>query len=48
VASSDFPRYARNLHTGGPAHEETLGVVAHNVVFHDAARASHILLPVLG
>jgi len=47
VASSDFPRYARNLHTGGRAHEETVGGVAHNTVFHDAARASHILLPVL-
>jgi hypothetical protein len=31
---------------GGTVGEETHGQVARNTVFHDATRASHILLPV--
>jgi hypothetical protein len=47
VTSSDFPQYDRNLNTGGPFAEEAHGQVAVNTIFHDALRASHILLPVL-
>ena len=47
VTSSDFPRYDRNLNTGGPFGEEVRGRAAVNTVFHDAARASHVVLPVL-
>ena len=47
VTSSDFPRYDRNLNTGGPFGEETSGRVATNTVFRDALRPSHLLLPVL-
>jgi putative CocE/NonD family hydrolase len=47
VASSDFPRYDRNLNTGGLIATETRSVVAVNTVFHDAARPSHLLLPTL-
>ena len=47
VASSEFPRYARNLHTGGPVGAEVAGRVALNTVRHDAAAASHVLLPAL-
>jgi uncharacterized protein len=47
VTSSDFPRYDRNLNTGGPFGTETDSVVATNTVFHDAVRPSHVLLPVL-
>jgi putative CocE/NonD family hydrolase len=47
VASSDFPRYDRNLNTGGPVAQETTPVVARNTVFHDSVRPSHLLLPVL-
>jgi putative CocE/NonD family hydrolase len=47
VASSDFPRYDRNLNTGGAFGEEVCGQIAVNTIFHDALRASHILLPVL-
>jgi putative CocE/NonD family hydrolase len=47
VTSSDFPRFSGNLNTGGPVEEETHGQVAINTVFHDAARPSQILLPVL-
>jgi uncharacterized protein len=46
VTSSDFPRYDRNLQTGGTFGEETQGQVARNTIFHDSMRASHILLPV--
>jgi putative CocE/NonD family hydrolase len=47
VTSSDFPRYDRNLNTGGPFGEEAHGQVAVNTVFHDAMRPSHVLLPVM-
>ena len=47
VTSSDFPRYDRNLNTGGPFAAESHSVVAVNTVFHDAARPSHLLLPIL-
>jgi putative CocE/NonD family hydrolase len=47
VTSSDFPRYDRNMNTGGPIGTEIRGEVAVNTVFHDAGRASHVLLPVL-
>jgi putative CocE/NonD family hydrolase len=47
VASSDFPRYDRNLNTGGPFGEEVRGQVATNTIFHDSIRASHVLLPVM-
>jgi putative CocE/NonD family hydrolase len=48
VTSSDFPRYDRNLNTGGPFGEEARGQVAVNTIFHDALRPSHLLLPVMG
>ena len=47
VTSSDFPRYDRNLNTGGPFGEEVRGAVAVNTIFHDALRPSYILLPIL-
>ncbi|MBV9544417.1 MAG: CocE/NonD family hydrolase [Chloroflexi bacterium] len=47
VTSSDFPRYDRNLNTGGPFGTESHGVVASNTVYHDAQRRSHLLLPML-
>ena len=46
VTSSDFPRYDRNLNTGGTFGEEVQGQVAVNTVFHDAMRPSHVVLPV--
>ncbi|MCE7986930.1 MAG: CocE/NonD family hydrolase [Caldilinea sp. CFX5] len=46
VTSSDFPRYDRNLNTGGPFGEETQGPVAVNTVFYDTGYASHVVLPV--
>src|SRR5439155_5622086 len=47
VASSDFPRYDRNLNTGGPFGTEVRGQVAINTVFHDALRPSQVVLSVL-
>ena len=47
VTSSDFPRYDRNLNTGGTFGTESHGHVAHNTLFHDRTRPSYILLPVL-
>ena len=47
VASSCFPMYDRNLNTGEAAATGTRMVTAHQQVFHDNARASYVLLPVL-
>ena len=47
VASSSFPRWDRNWQTGNNNAYETTGPVAHNRVFRDATRPSHVLLPVL-
>jgi putative CocE/NonD family hydrolase len=47
VTSSDFPRYDRNMNTGGAFGEDSTSAVAHNTIFHDAARSSHLLLPIL-
>lgn len=48
VTSSDFPRYDRNLNTGGQIGQEVYAEVALNTVFHDTLRPSHLVLPVLG
>jgi predicted acyl esterase len=47
VTSSSFPRFDRNLNTGGPVGGEATGQAALNTVFHDAARPSRIVLPVV-
>jgi hypothetical protein len=47
VTSSSFPRFDRNLNTGGPVFREAQGRVALNTIFHDALRPSRILLPVV-
>lgn len=47
VASSAFPKYDRNLNTGGPLGRERKGVVAEQTVYHDQARPSAIILPVI-
>lgn len=36
ISSSNFPRFDRNLNTGGNNYDEVTGVVAHNVVHHSA------------
>ena len=47
VSSSNFPRFTRNLNTGGNNYDETDGVVANNRVHHSAEHPSQIRLPVL-
>jgi hypothetical protein len=47
VASSDFPKFARNLNTGGANETETDAVVADNAVHHSADAASYIELPIV-
>ncbi|MDZ7632169.1 MAG: CocE/NonD family hydrolase [Gemmatimonadaceae bacterium] len=42
ISSSNFPRFDRNLNTGGNNYDETTGVVAHNVVHHSARYPSTI------
>ncbi|MBI4499975.1 MAG: CocE/NonD family hydrolase [Gemmatimonadetes bacterium] len=47
VSSSNFPRFDRNLNTGGNNYDETSWLVVRNLVYHSAVRASHLLLPVI-
>lgn len=47
VSSSNFPRFDRNLNTGGNNHDETVWQVARNTVHHGGVHASYILLPVV-
>ncbi len=47
VTSSNFPKFVRNLNTGGPNESEKTGVVADNAIHHEAAAQSYIELPVL-
>ncbi len=47
VTSSSFPRYERNLNTGGNNYDETEGIVAHNRVYHDSEHPSRLILPVV-
>ncbi len=47
VSSSNFPRFDRNLNTGGNNYDETTWVRAHNEVHHSRSFPSHVLLPVV-
>jgi uncharacterized protein len=42
ISSSNFPRFDRNLNTGGNNYDETAFVVAHNAVHHSTAYPSKI------
>jgi putative CocE/NonD family hydrolase len=47
VASAAFPKYDRNLNTGGDNERDTKYVTARQRIFHDAAHPSSIRLPVI-
>lgn len=47
VSSSNFPRFDRNMNTGGRNVDEVEPVVARNTVHHSRIHASYILLPVI-
>jgi uncharacterized protein len=47
VSSSNFPRFDRNLNTGGNNYDESNGVVAHNAVHHSAQYPSQVTITVV-
>lgn len=47
VASHAFPKFDRNMQTGGPIGKEATGIVAAQTVYHDRERASYLLVPVV-
>jgi len=47
VSSSNFPRFDRNLNTGGNNYDEEKGVVAHNAVHHSAQYPSQVTVTVV-
>jgi hypothetical protein len=47
ISSSNFPRFERNLNTGGNNYDETKWIKATNRIHHSAAQASYLLLPVI-
>jgi len=47
VSSSNFPRFDRNLNTGGNNYDESTGVVAHNAVHHSQQYPSSVTITVV-
>ena len=47
IASALFPKYDRNLNTGGNNERDTVFVTAHQRVLHDAAHPTHVTLPIV-
>jgi putative CocE/NonD family hydrolase len=47
VASAAFPKYDRNLDTGGDNERDTTYVSAHQRILHDAEHPSHVTLPII-
>ena len=47
ISSSNFPRFARNLNTGGNNYDEKEGVIAHNKVHHSSKYMSQIKIPMV-
>ncbi len=47
ISSSNFPRFDRNMNTGGNNYDEAIGVTAHNKVHHSATYTSQIKLPMV-
>ena len=46
ISSSNFPRFARNLNTGGNNYDESEAVIANNSIHHSKKYPSHIKLPI--
>ncbi len=47
ISSSNFPRFARNMNTGGNNYDEKEGIVAHNKIHHSSTNASQIRFPIV-
>lgn len=48
LTSSSFPLWDRNLNTGNNPAYDTQMKIAHQTIFHDSLRPSHIVLPIAG
>ena len=48
VSSALFPKYDRNLNTGGNNERDTKFVIARQQLVHDKAHPTHLVLPVVG
>ena len=47
ISSSNFPRFDRNLNTGGNNFDETEWAIAKNTIHHSKDHPSHIVLPII-
>lgn len=47
VSSADYPMYDRNLNDGGPMYTNGTPLIAHNIIYHDAAHPSHLDFQIL-
>ena len=47
IASALFPKYDRNLNTGGNNERDSVFVSAHQRLVHDAAHPTHVTLPMI-
>jgi len=47
ISSSNFPRFDRNMNTGGNNYDETKGVVANNAVHHSKQYPSQVTISVV-
>jgi putative CocE/NonD family hydrolase len=47
ISSSNFPRFDRNMNTGGNTYDETTGVVATNTIHHSSKYPSSVSLPII-
>lgn len=47
ISSSNFPRFDRNMNTGGNTYDETEGKIATNSIHHGGKMQSRIVLPII-
>ena len=47
VAGANFPRFDRNLNTGGNNYDETTGIVAHTAIHHSVQYPSTLTISVV-
>ncbi|MBT8231729.1 MAG: CocE/NonD family hydrolase [Saprospiraceae bacterium] len=47
ISSSNFPRFARNLNTGGDNYNESEGIIANNKIYHGPNYPSVVKLPIV-
>jgi len=47
ISSSNFPRFDRNLNTGGNNYNETTGVIATNSIHHSSGHPGRFILPIV-